>query len=102
MKKIINGKKYDTSTAKQIAWADHPQCGERDFHYWIERLYKKRTGEFFLHGEGHGFSKYAKKVGNTSGWGQKIIPLTEVKAKEWAEEWLSTEEYEAIFGETSE
>lgn len=95
MKKVINGKRYDTETAQEVAMyqSDYPM---NDFNYYCETLYKKKTGEFFLFGEGHGLSKYAHHYGNSSGWGEHIIPLTIDRAKRWAEK-LDGDEYEAIF-----
>ena len=47
MKKIINGKKYDTNTATKVAdyWNGY---GASDFNYVSEELYLKNTGEYFL------------------------------------------------------
>lgn len=98
MIKIINGKKYDTSTAEKVGEWDNGYSIS-DFHCCAETLYRKRTGEFFLYGRGHALSKYAGHSGNMSGWGESIIPLTEDKAKKWAEEKLSGEEYVEIFGD---
>lgn len=102
MKKIISGKVYDTDKAERIGeWEN----GHRpnDFNYCLEELYRKRTGEFFLCGEGGPASKYAESCGNNS-WcgGAKIIPLSYKSAQEWAEEHLNGDEYEAIFGEVVE
>ena len=101
MKKIINGRKYDTDTATLIGeWSDgYP----RDFRYQCETLYRKRTGEFFLHGEGGAMSKYAVSHGDNS-WsgGEEIIPLSYDRAREWAEKHLDADDYEAAFGEVSE
>lgn len=102
MKKIINGKKYDTATAKELGcWANTWDCG--DHTYCAEHLYRKRTGEFFLCGEGGPRSRYAKSCGNNC-WssGQDIVPLTYEAAREWTEEHLSSDEYEEIFGEVTE
>lgn len=101
MKKIINGKKYDTDTAECVScWSNGYGCG--DFQYAEERLFRKKTGEFFLHGEGGAMSNYAESYGNERYGGEKIIPLSENEAKEWAERNLDVEEYEAIFGEVEE
>jgi hypothetical protein len=101
MKKIISGKVYDTDKAKELASDSY--SNSRDFRHWSEVLYQKRTGEFFLHGEGGPMSRYAERVEQNS-WsgGEQIIPLTYDSARRWAEEHLSGDEYEEIFGEVSE
>ena len=102
MKKLINGKRYDTDTAKECGTA-YSKLGRRDFGYWEETLYQKRTGEFFLYGEGGPASRYAVSAGQNS-WsgGEKIIPLSAQNAMMWAEEHLEADEYERIFGEVTE
>lgn len=98
MKKIINGKVYYTATAKQLGiWENFGDS--RDFHYVCEKLYQKRTGEYFLHGEGGAMTQYAVSCGSNS-WrgGEKIMPLTVADARQWAEEHLDADEYEEIFG----
>jgi len=102
MKKIINGKRYDTSKAKEIATA-YSVAPANDFNYWEETLYQKRTGEFFLYGYGGPMTNYAVSSGNNSwGWGSKIAPLTVDAAREWAEKKLEADEYEEIFGAAAE
>ena len=49
MKKIINKKLYDTSTATCIAEYSGP-ARVSDFSFYRETLYRKRTGEYFIHG----------------------------------------------------
>ena len=98
MKKIINGRRYDTDTAKCMG-GDYANCPRNDFNYWEETLYRKNTGEFFLHGEGGPASKYATSVGlNSWGGGERIMPLSLEAAQRWAEEHLDGDEYEKIFG----
>jgi hypothetical protein len=102
MKKIINGKVYDTEKAKQVA--SYSNAGSwRDFQHYEETLYLKRTGEYFLFGEGGPMTRYARSEGQNS-WtgGERIEPLTYAAAKEWAEEHLTASEYESIFGEVEE
>ena len=99
MKQIIKNRKYDTETARECgAWTDGK--GWRDFSHVEETLYCKRTGEYFLHGQGGPASRYAESAGQNS-WsgGSRLIPLTYESAREWAEEHLSTDAYEAEFGE---
>ena len=101
MKKIINGKLYDTETAKHVGTDSYSDS--RDLNYWSEELYQKRTGEFFLHGQGGAASKYAESY-EQNHWkgGEKIIPLSYHSAQQWAEEHLDANDYEEIFGEVSE
>lgn len=102
MKKIIGGRKYDTSTAKLLAsWeSDRPK---NDFGWYTESLYQKRNGEFFLFGEGGGASPYRQAVeGNAWTYGEKIFPLTYEAAQQWAESNLDADDYEKIFGEVDE
>lgn len=100
MKKIISGKKYDTTTAQKLGFFDNNELG---FSSVEETLYRKRTGEFFLLGEGGPMSKYAVITGggNWAG-GTAIIPLSWEAARAWAEEHLDSAAYEGIFGEVSE
>ena len=102
MKKIINGKVYDTATAQCVGEWSNPYT-RRDFNWVEETLYRKRTGEFFIFGEGGPRSQYAKEVGMRQ-WsnGERIMPLTWDEAREWAEEKLSADEYEQAFGEVTE
>ena len=98
MKKIIKGKVYDTDTAKEIGFFSNTDS-RRDFHWCEEKLYLKRTGEYFLYGEGGPKSKYAQRVDfRTYSEGSDIFALTFEEAREWAEEHLSAEEYIEAFG----
>ena len=101
MKKIISGRRYDTSTAKLLGVASYGYC--TDFEYWREELYVKKTGEFFLYGQGGPMSKYSRPVGqNEWSGGHEIIPLSLCEAQKWAEKHLSADEYEEIFGRVAE
>lgn len=102
MKKIINGKVYNTDTATLVnEWSNN--LSYRDFHWREEKLYRKKTGEYFLYGEGGPASKYAESCGQNQ-WssGDSIIPLSFKSAREWAESHLDADEYEAEFGEIAE
>lgn len=102
MKKIIDGKRYDTATAKEIGsdWSSAPRT---DFSFWEETLYQKRTGEYFIYGEGGPMTKYAVSHGqNEWSGGEKIIPVSYEAARQWGEEHLSADEYEEHFGEIQE
>lgn len=98
MKKVINGKIYDTETAREVgSWSNGLTW--RDFGWCGETLYRKRTGEYFLHGEGGPASRYSVATG-TNSWsgGERIMPMTYAEASRWAEEHLDGDEYEQIFG----
>jgi len=96
MKKIINKKLYDTETAKIIAsWSNG--LGKSDFRGYEENLFLKKTGEFFLYGEGGGLSPYAEHFGSGWGYGKKITPLTEEEARQWAESHMEADEYLKIW-----
>jgi hypothetical protein len=98
MRKVINGRTYNTETSKVIGtWDNNYPCN--DFHSCEETLYKNAKGAYFLYGEGGPMSKYAKSAGQNS-WtgGKEITPLTREEAQEWAEEHLDVDEYEAEFG----
>lgn len=97
MKKTINGKLYNTDTARLIGTYN---SGVEDHLFgWYESLYAKRTGEFFIYGEGGPASKYAvhtsfeRTVGS-----EKIFPLSYDEARAWAEKYLSEDTYKAEFG----
>lgn len=101
MKKIINGKLYNTGTAEKVGlWSNGRST--RDFRCVYETLYRKKTGEYFLHGEGGAMTTYAENVGDMRGWGERIYPMTYDEARSWAENKLDADEYEAIFGEVAE
>ncbi|GEM_PF-638323 len=102
MKKIINGKVYDTAAAKELAsWSNG--YSRRDFGWVRETLYLKSTGEYFLHGEGGARSQYAQQVErNTWSDGERVMPLTYHEATKWSEEHLDGDAYEAIFGRVVE
>lgn len=97
MKKIIRGKKYDTETAELVG--EYQYSYPRDFRYCREELYRKRTGEFFIHGEGGPLSKYSESVGqNEWSGGEEIIPIDLIDAKNWVEENCDADKYEELFG----
>ena len=102
MKQIINGKMYNTNTAEEIAERESGYPG--DFRHVRESLYQKKTGEFFLCGEGGPLTSYREAMMDGHSWcgGSGIIPLTEDGAKEWVEKYASTSTYVDLFGEPEE
>lgn len=61
-------------------------------------LYRTKAGKYFIHSYGNGFPK---QDGNW-GWGEEITPIAEDAAREWAEQYLDGNDYEAAFGEVVE
>ena len=102
MDKIINGRRYNTETARYVATWDNGRY-PNDFHYVEETLYCKANGEYFLHGRGGPASGYAEPEGSNM-WtsGQKIRPMSRAEATRWAEEAMTGAEYVAEFGEPDE
>lgn len=98
MKKIINNKLYDTATAKKLAEWDENGTDSRN--YISEALYRKKTGEFFVFGDGGANTKYAR-IGRLKVFepGSAILPLSLDQAKEWALDRLPKNEYDDIFGD---
>lgn len=101
MKKVISGVLCDTETAKMLGEYEHEH--KSSFHWYTERLYRTRSGKYFLHGEGHAASPYAKKVTQCE-WapGEAIKLMPPEAARQWAEDHLDAGEYIAAFGEPEE
>lgn len=101
MKKIIDGKKYDTQTAAKVGgWSN--RYGYSDSNWCEEALYLKKTGEYFLEGEGGPMSSYAEHCGNSSSSGSRIIPLSHAEAKSWSQAKMDVEDHEKLFGPCEE
>jgi hypothetical protein len=101
MNKVIDGKKYNTESAKQLAsWEN--MSDTRNFEYVYEALYRTKSGNYFLHGKGGGNSRYGEWHGNSGGPGEAIITFTESEAREWAGNHVDADKYEEIFGRIKE
>ena len=87
MRMIIKGKAYDTDTAQKKAEWMSDGCNGGSYRW--EKLYRKKTGEYFIYEE----DPYRT--------GSHIYPITEDEAKEWAEE-KANSKYEEIFGPVEE
>lgn len=102
MNKIINGKVYNTDTARQIGtWSNG---ADRTGFSWVEEsLYQKKTGEFFLHGQGGPNTRYAQQL-EASQWtsGETISLVSYNSARQWAEDHLTADQYQAVFDEVAE
>lgn len=99
MRKIIGNKVYDTDSATQVGSADNGAYTD-NLSYVEESLYRKRTGEYFLHGSGGARTRYAMPRSGDGGWsaGERIVPLDYQGARRWAEKNLDAPAYEREFG----
>lgn len=102
MKKVIKCSLYNTDTAQELGCVEPSGYDCSDFDYFCETLYRTKSGKYFLHGEGHGNSRYGEWHGNSGEWGEQIRPYTPDEARDWAEENLTAEEYTEAFGEPEE
>lgn len=91
MNKIINNKKYNTTTAQEVC--DHTYYNNGNPCSW-DTIYKKKTGEFFLCHTTNGQDLFDRA--------EYITPLTEAEAKKKCQEWMTGDDYEAFFGEVEE
>lgn len=93
MKRIIDGKMYDTEEAAFI--------GEWHFgngrNYTCEKLYQQKDGDFFIAGYGGPDSEYGKRIGWTCIDGVKISPISHDKARNFTQYHIP-EKYDAYFG----
>ncbi len=77
MKKIFEGKTYNTETAELLE-------------------------TYFLYGKGGVLSSYARYCGGSATAGKDFQVMSDEEAREWAEKKLSADEYCKIFGEPEE
>ncbi len=97
MKKVIDGKLYDTETAEKLGGRESP-FNYGDFNYFWEALYRTEKGAYFIAGEGNAMSPYSEPVPNGRGPGTGLRPVSEAEARRWVEEYLDADDYEEIFG----
>ena len=102
MKKVIKNKVYDTDKATLVAEAHHPNrhyAGGVTVKQW---LYRKKTGEYFLHYVGISDALHNLHLDNVWFDGSEkgnIAPLTYAQAQKWAEQELPAEKWIELFGD---
>lgn len=96
MRRIIGGRVYDTSTSRLIGAVEQ---GEPGTPCWYRAsLYRKRTGETYIHEEGGAASPVASDLGGgVYGPGESIEPLGYDAAQAWARDHLKPEEAERLY-----
>jgi hypothetical protein len=103
MRKIINGKRYDTESARLVGEYEN-SLPVTDFHHvWMGLYCTPRSGQYFLAGEGGPMTRFSQSAGQNS-WtgGSDIIPMTRQEALEWAERHLDSQVVENEFSDLIE
>lgn len=98
MKKFTNNKRYNTETAKKICEWKTENISEEDPGYCEQELYRKNTGEYFLHGIGGAKTRYAKIKKGAISQGEDIIPIGLDEAQKIAKKYTDPETYNLLFG----
>ncbi|MEG2570448.1 MAG: hypothetical protein RSA70_03345 [Clostridia bacterium] len=101
MKKYFNGALYNTDSAEILA-ATNNGLPTSDFAYFSEALYRTKSCNYFIHGEGGARSRYCSYLGNTWSFGEKITPISEASAREWIAENFDSAKYEEVFAPAAE
>jgi len=103
MIQVIDGKRYNTETATEIACWDN-DLPSKEFNFIEETLYRTPKGAFFLYGRGGANSPYAeaREGGQTRCSGSAITPLTPEAARSWLENHKQTEALEEYFADQIE
>ena len=100
MKKIINQKRYNTDASSLVLeWQTDNLPADDPKHVEFNRLYRKSTGEYFIHGKGGAMSPYANitRSGIVSG-GETLIPVSLEEATEILEKHMTPEEVDCVLG----
>ena len=85
MKRIIDGKRYNTETAQFIGNWEYAEPG--NFHHVYEALYRTPSGRYFLEYQGGALSPYAVNNGPHCVSGSRgIRPLDAEEALAWCED----------------
>lgn len=101
MRKIINGKMYDTEKAEYIGSYDNGCCRNHCNFYEAE-LYKTKKGNYFIYENGGPNSSCGICEGDRWIGGSNIYTVSEKEARQWSERHLEIDDYIRIFGEVEE
>jgi hypothetical protein len=85
MRKVINGKTYNTEAATELGSDDRNELRMDDFCFFQETLYRSRTGNYFLYGIGGARTRFGIRVSDhwVNADEYRIIPLSEDEAVHW-------------------
>ncbi len=81
MKKVIEGKLYNTETATLICTLPCHKTNPRDFEWHDTELYRSPKGTYFVAGEGGAASMWARPVnnGNSGGEGLRVVDAEDAR-----------------------
>ena len=103
MRRVIDERAYDTSTAEPVCDVSAPYDGRRDLAYDNTTLYRSPRGQWFIAGEGGPASRWAVSAGqNTTSGGEGLRLVTEDDARRMIERHGTPEAYALSFGEPEE
>ena len=98
---IINGKRYNTETATEVA--SYSQGYASDFGHFQETLYKTTKGAWFMYGEGGAMSRYSESYGQGErGPGSRVVVMTPDEVRSWLESHDEVDNLEEYFGDSLE
>lgn len=90
MKRIIDGKTYNTETATRIGSAPFNEAHPEEY----DELYQTRHGAFF--------NTYGAVLGYNNDFIETLKPVTPSEAQAWLERYQMVDEIEKLFGEQPE
>jgi hypothetical protein len=98
MKKVIDGKRYNTETATFVCDCSPRGFYRGDFRYEDTGLYRTKRGNWFLSGEGGPMSRWSRSAGLNS-WtgGSGIMPLDSDETRAMLEQHGNSEDVEKYF-----
>ena len=97
MRKIVNGKKYDTDTATCVCDISPNGYSQSDFRWEDTYLYRTKNGNWFIAGEGGPMTRWMHQVGNSYCYGEGLKPVEADYARELLEQFGSAEKMEKYF-----
>lgn len=102
MKKVVDGKLYDTETAELVHEWDNGRYGN-DFRYRSKDLYRTKKGNWFMYHVGGPMTDMSVSCGSNSTCGSKDIePVSEKDAVGFLESHDGTEVLLKLFAEQIE
>jgi hypothetical protein len=101
MKRILDGKIYDTETATLRAdiSGNDGALPSNEFEWQHTGLYVSPRGTYFIAGRGGARSRWAKPMGLGTGPGEGLIIISDAEARNLFEKFGDMDKYAEYFGE---